>query len=164
MTENNDKAWFSNHIRQMKQTMFRVAYVILGNETDCEDATSSALLIAYEKLPQLRNRKLFRAWFIRILKNECYLTLRRRRRVVHLNEEVLIGYEMRVADPDIHSALMQLNKDYRLAIVLYYMEGYGIKEMASIIDVPSGTIKSRLSRARLQLKDLLTDQEDVHDE
>lgn len=163
MTENNDKTWFSNQIGQMKQTMFRVAFVILGNVTDCEDATSSALLTAYEKLPQLRNRELFRAWFIRILKNECYLTLRRRRRVVQLNEETHLVYEMRVADPDLRSAVMQLNRDYRLAVVLYYMEGYSIKEMMQILDVPGGTIKSRLSRARVQLKGLLTNWEDVYE-
>lgn len=164
MTENNDEAWFSDHIRQMKQTMFRIAFVLLGNETDCEDATSSALLTAYEKLPQLRNRELFRAWFIRILKNECYLMLRRRKRAVHLNEETPLEYEMHVGDPDLRNAIMQLNKDYRLAIVLYYMEGYSINEMARILDAPGGTVKSRLSRARVQLKGLLTDWEDVDDE
>jgi RNA polymerase sigma-70 factor (ECF subfamily) len=106
MIECNDKAWFSDHIRQMKQTMFRVAFVILGNEADCEDATGNAILTAYEKLPQLRDRELFRAWFIRILKNECYRVLKRRKRAVHLDEEMLLGYEMRIPDPDLHRAIM----------------------------------------------------------
>jgi len=163
MAENYDKAWFCDQIIQMKQTMFHIAFLILGNETDCEDATSSALLTAYEKLSQLRNRELFRAWFIRILKNECYLALRRRKRVIRLNEEMLLEYEMNVVDPDLRSAIMSLSNDYRLAIVLYYVEGYSIKEVAHILDVPSGTIKSRLSRARVQLKGLLTDREDIHD-
>lgn len=157
MAGNNDKAWFSDYIRQMKQTMFRVAYVILGNVTDCEDATSSALLTAYEKLPQLRNRELFKAWFIRILKNECYLLLKRRKRTVHLNEEMSLGYEMNAADLDLRNAIMKLNKDYRLAIVLYYVEGYSIKEIAQIFDIPDGTVKSRLCRARTQLKGFFTD-------
>jgi len=80
-----------------------------------------------------------------------------------LNEEMLLEYEMNVVDPDLRSAIMSLSNDYRLAIVLYYVEGYSIKEVAHILDVPSGTIKSRLSRARVQLKGLLTDREDIHD-
>ncbi len=160
MIECNDKAWFSDHIRQMKQTMFRVAFVILGNEADSEDATGNAILTAYEKLPQLRDREFFRAWFIRILKNECYRVVKRRKRAVHLDEEMLLGYEMRIPDPDLHRAIMQLNGDYRIAIVLHYTEGYSVKEIARILDVPDGTVKSRLSRARVQLKSLLTDRED----
>lgn len=153
--DSNDKTWFSDQIRNMEQTMFHVAFVILGNEADCQDATGSAILTAYEKLPQLRNRASFRAWLIQILKNECYLTLKRRKRMVYLNEATVIENEMHIPDPDLHQALMQLSKDYRLTIVLYYLEGYSIKEIAQILAVSAGTIKSRLSRARTQLKDYL---------
>ena len=72
---------FAQEVRSLTDTAFAVAYLILGNRADCEDAMSEAILRAYEHRDRLKKRESFRAWFLRILRNEAYDTLRKRRRL-----------------------------------------------------------------------------------
>lgn len=155
-----EKEWFAQNVEQMKQTMFRVAYAMLRNESDCSDAASSAILKAYQNLHKLRDREKFRAWFMKILRNECLLLLRNRKVTVPL-EEHLVAKEQNIADIDLHNALFELKADYRIALTLYYLEGYTLVEIAAILQVPLGTMKSRLSRARQKLKEHLVDMEEL---
>lgn len=154
-----DNGWFCRNIENMKQTMFRVAFSILRNVSDCEDAAQNAIIKAYRNLDKLKDRKSFRAWMMRILKNECYNMLRQRKPVLDLDDQVEPVYEMEVPDIDLARAFDRLSPDSRVAITLYYYEGYTTAEIASILDVPEGTIKSRLSRARKDLKGILEEKE-----
>lgn len=159
MSGKNDYDWFCRHIRDMKQTMFRVAFSILRNISDSEDAAQNATIQAYRRLHQLNDRKYFRAWMTRILKNECYAILRKRKPLLDIGAQPEPAYEMEVPDIDLAIAFDRLSPDSRIAITLYYYEGYTISEIASILDIPEGTIKSRLSRARNRLREMLEDKE-----
>ena len=77
---------FAQEVRDVTDTAFAVSYLILGNSTDCEDAVGQAVLQAYESRGKLRKRESFRAWFIKILRNEAYGILRRQRRVQPVDE------------------------------------------------------------------------------
>jgi len=153
MVTSDDQAWFCEQVGEMKQTMFRVAYSILHNNYDCEDAASTAVVNAYKNLPKLKNRCTFKPWLIKILKNECYAILRKNKRVTTLNDEVVCNQSM--ANIDLQIAISKLTQDNRIAVILYYLEGYSIQEISSILDVPDGTLKSRLSRSRVQLRTLM---------
>jgi RNA polymerase sigma-70 factor (ECF subfamily) len=101
---------------------------------------------------------MFRTWLIRILKNECFDMLRKRKPVLDPND-CDAGYEMEVPDLDLNRAFDRLTPDERLAITLYYYEGYRTTEIAKITDVSEGTVRSRLSRARAALKEQLSEKE-----
>ncbi len=159
MEGNLGRAWFAQQVQDAKQTMFRMAYSILGNIQDCEDAASGAVLHAYEKLRQLKHREYFRTWLLRILKNECYALLRRRKRTFPLEEAVLQTDGTDIADPDLHRALMRLNTRERTSIVLHHLEGYRVEEIAVIMGKPQGTVKSWLSRGREKLRAMLEEKE-----
>ena len=143
----------------MAPMMFRVAFAILRNRTDCEDAAQNAVLKAYTNLDTLKERRHFRTWLIRILKNECLNYTRSNRRVQSLDTCEPVGYEMQVPDLDLNRAFDTLSPDERLTITLYYYEGYTTREIAKICEVSDGTVRSRLSRARETLRQRLSEQE-----
>lgn len=159
MRSKSEDTWFSREIEALAPTMFRVAFAILRNRTDCEDAAQNAVLKAYTNLDTLKERRYFRTWLIRILKNECMNCTRSNRRIQSLDACEPIGYEMQVPDLDLNRAFDTLNPDERLAITLYYYEGYTTREIAKICEVSDGTVRSRLSRARETLRQRLSEQE-----
>ena len=149
---------FAREVRELTDTAFAVAYLILGNSADSEDAMSEAVLRAFEHRDRLKKRESFRAWFMRILRNEAYNTLRKRRRLTPVEE--LPEREAPDADSagrlDLKAALAELTEDQRTALLLQ-QEGYALEEIAEALDVPVGTVKSRVSRAKKTLRTLLED-------
>lgn len=147
-------------IRQSEQTLYRVAKTILKNDTDCEDAVSEAILKAYTKLNTLREDKFFTTWFIRILINECYRMRKKQLNTVDLQtcEESLPASETGY-DPGLYEALVALPHKIRMAVTLYYIEGYRVDEIKQILHIPAGTVKSRLARGRYLLKEILESEE-----
>lgn len=147
---------FVEEVRSVKKTAYGTAYLILGNMHDCEDAMGEAIVRAYENRGGLKKRDSFRAWFLRILRNECYNILRRRRRVFETDE--LPEDPSDQQDPtlamDLSDAVMRLPESQRNALYLR-QEGYSVEEIAQIMDVPGGTVKSRISRAREALRTML---------
>ena len=158
MNKARTDAWFAREIEAAAPAMFRISFAILRNRTDCEDAAQNAVLKAYSRLGTLSDKKLFRTWLIRILKNECFDLLRRQRPQIALDERDP-GYEMEVPDLDLNRAFDTLSADERLAITLFYYEGYKTSEIAAMTDVSEGTVRSRLSRARAALKQQLSEKE-----
>lgn len=150
-------SFFTDQITDMTDSMFRVSYVLLRNTADCEDAIQTAILQAYEHLPALRDRTRFRAWCMRILKHACYDLLRRRRDTLPLDER-LAADALPAENIDLYRAMTRLRADSRVVLVLYYSERYTQKEIAHILDIPPGTVASRLSRARNELRNLMTEE------
>ena len=149
---------FAQEVRSLTDTAFAVSCLILGNKADCEDAMSEAVLRAFESRGKLKKRESFRAWFLRILRNEAYDTLRRRRRLTPVEE--LPDGPAPDADSagrlDLAAALSRLTEDQRTALLLQ-QEGYALEEIAEALDVPVGTVKSRLARAKSTLRTILED-------
>ncbi len=149
---------FVDEIRSVRRTAFGVAYLILKDTSDCEDAMGAAIVKAYEHRSRLKKRDSFRAWFLQILRNECYTMMRRRRRVIETEE--IPEQEPDFCDPaqslDLHDALMKLSEQSRSALYLQE-QGYTMEEIAEIMGVPTGTVKSRISRAKETLRSMLED-------
>ena len=147
---------FAREVRQLTDTAFAVSYLILGNGADSEDAMSEAILRAYEGRGKLKKRESFRAWFLQILRREAYNVLRRRKRVSPV-EELPEGPAPDRDDAerlDLQAALKRLTEDQRTALLLQ-QEGYELSEIGQALDVPVGTVKSRIFRAKQTLRDLL---------
>ena len=99
---------FSARVLEVEEMLYRVAYGILLNQSDCADAVQDALLRAWEKLHTLREEEYFRTWLVRILINQCYTLLRRRRFFLPLDSARTVAAP-EGADPDLHDAIARLD-------------------------------------------------------
>lgn len=142
-----DKEEFTRAVLEYESTLYRVAKSMLGSEADCADAAQNALLRAWEKQHTLRDTAYFKTWLTRILINECRAMLRQRARFVPL-EEAAEGEIAPERDSGLYEAVMGLDVKYRVPFVLYYIEGFRTREIASMLKLPEGTVKTRLRRAR----------------
>lgn len=143
-----DKEEFTRAVLEYESTLYRVAKSMLGSEADCADAAQNALLRAWEKQHTLRDTAYFKTWLTRILINECRAMLRQRARFVPLEEEAAEGEIAPERDSGLYEAVMGLDVKYRVPFVLYYIEGFRSREIASMLKLPESTVKTRLRRAR----------------
>lgn len=146
-----DRDFFIAEIEACSGMMYRVAWSILRNNADCEDALQEAALKAWEKRGNLRNEAYFRTWITRILINACYDTQRKRRRVIPL-DEVAERAAAASPDPTLTLALEALPEKLRLPLVLCYSEGMSYEEAAAALRIPLSTLRGRIHRGRGQLR------------
>ena len=143
---------FASHIVAMQGTLYRVTCAILRNPFDREDAVQSAIEKAWRKRHLLREENHMKAWVVRILINECYQLLRRQKREIPV-EEIPDAPAPEGASPDLYRFFTDLPDTLRLTMVLHYLEGYEVKEIARIQRIPAGTVKTRLMRGRAKMKE-----------
>ena len=151
---------FSFRVRALERRLYKTAICILKNEADACDAVQEALLKAWKSLNKLKNEAYFDTWLTRILINECKLLIR----IKHNKREDVLTESLPApegAENDIESALNAIEEKYRVPLVLYHINGYSVEETARILNVPAGTIKTRLSRGRTKLKALLESEVEI---
>ena len=145
-----DRAFFIAEIETCSDMMYRVAWSILRNEADVQDALQDAVLKAWEKRDKLREEKYFRTWMTRILINVCYDTQRMHRKIVPLDKIPVQSFS--VPDPDLAMALEALPEKLRLPLVLCYSEGMTYEEAADVLRIPMTTLRGRLRRGKKELR------------
>ena len=145
------QAEFARQVEQLQGTLYRIAATVLPQLCDREDAVQSAILNAWRRLPTLREDERFQPWLIRIMLNECYALLRRRKRETP-TDTLPDMPAPETGDPDLYRFFVRLPEKLRMTMVLYYVEGYDVREVAQILRLPQGTIKSRLARGREQMR------------
>lgn len=157
---------FTELIEENKLRFYKTAKVILKNDDDIYDAIQDALISMYRSYEQLENKEYFSTWATRIVINKCYDLLRKNRNnVVAIDEKVENDMNMaqydkyEVDEYGIKEAMKYLNEDFKLIVVLYYYNNYSIKEISQIVNIPEGTVKSRLSKAREILRQKLEKEE-----
>ena len=148
-----DGAAFVELVESQKGTLYKVARSCLHNDADAADAISETVLACFEKLDTLRQPQYFRTWLVRILIRKCQDMLRERRRSVPLEEAPPMAYtEPGQAKVEFLSLLDSLDEKYRTVLLLYYGEGFTVKEIAQAMDWKVETAKTRLKRARAGFK------------
>ncbi len=152
------KQQLADRIIALQDTLFRVSYSILPNRYDQEDAVQECARIALQKIGTLRQERYFNTWVIRILIHECYNVLRKKKREVPTEE--ILAHLPPNADYGVMEALMQLEEQVRLPIVLHYVEGYAIREIADMLGAPESTIKTRMAKGRRQARGILSEEVD----
>jgi RNA polymerase sigma-70 factor, ECF subfamily len=167
---------FNRLVLAYQDLAFNVAYRILGEEDLAEDATQNAFISAYKNLRAFRGGS-FKAWVLRMVTNSCYDELRRKQRhpttpldpATDDGEEGMdsrdwlasddptpeVTMEQAEVEHAIQHCLEHLTPDFRTVVVLVDIQGMDYDEVAKSIDSPLGTVKSRLARARLNLRDCL---------
>ncbi|MBR5931893.1 MAG: sigma-70 family RNA polymerase sigma factor, partial [Lachnospiraceae bacterium] len=145
-----DRGFFIAEIETCSDMMYRVAWSILRNEADVQDALQDAVLKAWEKRDKLREEKYFRTWMTRILINVCYDTQRMHRKIVPLDK--IPVQSSSAPDPDLAMALEALPEKLRLPLVLCYSEGMTYEEAADVLRIPMTTLRGRIRRGKKELR------------
>jgi RNA polymerase sigma-70 factor (ECF subfamily) len=141
----------------------RLTYAIVGEEDDARDATQETFVAAWHRIRDLRDPARFDAWLQRIAVNAARMTLRARgrRRVREIPAGDIAALAMLAETPApaegsdarlLGLALDRLPLDQRTILVLHHLEGHGLAELAELLDIPVGTVKSRLYTARRALE------------
>ena len=133
---------------QMKN-MYKIAWSYLKNDDDTADAIQDTILTCYEKIDTLEKNRYFKTWMTRILINKCKAMLNNRREI-SMDENILESqlWKSDYSDLEWNELLSLLDEKYRIVVLLYYAEGFKVKEISQILDVKESTIQSRLARAR----------------
>ena len=152
-----DKEAFKKLIEENKISMYRVSKAILNKEEDIEDAIGESILKAYKNISSLRNEAYFKTWLIRIVINESNNIYKKRNREIAMDKEHFINMEHRdfYKDFSLYDAINSLEDDLKITTLLYYFEDLKYKDIAKLLKIKEGTVKSRLYRAKQKLYEIL---------
>ncbi len=155
MTKPNEQ--LSNLIMEYKPQLFRMATGILKNSIDAEDALSETICKAFSNFQNLRDLKKFKPWIMKILVNEAYAIANKRKKFISLEEDIPIdNNDSAIIDSIVLWDIVQsLDDEFRDVILLFYYEDMSIKEISKILQIPVGTVFSRLNRSRQKLKNIM---------
>ncbi len=153
-----DERGFTSAVNQHRDMLYRVAYTILHNSEDCADVLQEALIKAWQKLDTLRDDARFRGWVVRIVVNCSRDMLRRRKvRIFELTEDIPAP---QAEDTHVDEALRLLDERLRLPLVLHYLEGMSVREIADALGLPQGTVKNRMYHGREKLAQILGEEDE----
>ena len=148
---------FAAAVKSIERLLFAASYAILGNSDACADAVQSALMKAWQNRDSLKNAAGFKSWMVQIVSNESKNYLRRKPNLP-LDDNIPTAEEDQ-NHIDVKQAINALPESARLIVMLYYFERYSVKDICILLNLPEGTVHSRLSRAREQLRKELPDYE-----
>ena len=153
---------FKRCAQEYMDVVFRVAFSCLRSQTDAEDVTQEVLLRLYETDYVFESRAHIKNWLVKVTYNECRKFWRRLWR----RHENIDDYAEQLAFEDtdcqdLFTAVIKLDRAKRIVVVLYYLEGYQIQEIAGILKIPPGTVGTRLARARKELRKYLEEEVSV---
>lgn len=153
-----NKEAFLSLIDENRLNLYRVARGILNNKEDIEDALQNTVIHSFQKINSLKKDEYFRTWLIRILINDCNEILRKSKKVTYLaenndTESCSDSYE----NMDLTRAINSLSEELRATTVLFYFEDMSLKDIAKILKIPEGTVRSRLTRARTKLREIISE-------
>ena len=157
-----DRAAFAALVERHERRVYNLALRMTGREEDARDAAQDAFLTVLRKLSSFRGEAAFTTWLHRVTVNACYDLLRKRQRAPLLDRG---GDDMPAIEPppvpdhadlsdlsiDVQRALMQVPEDFRAVMILHDVHDLPQEEVAAIVGVPVGTVKSRLHRGRVAL-------------
>jgi RNA polymerase sigma-70 factor (ECF subfamily) len=143
--------------------IYRLAYRLSGNREDAEDLTQDTFRIAFEKFDQLRDKEKCRNWLVIIMKNLFFREWKNKKRVSFVNLDDVsfyladnkdFNYESirEIINDELQQVLNKLDEKYRIPLILSYMDSFSYKEIASILNIPMGTVMSRIARGKIFLK------------
>jgi RNA polymerase sigma-70 factor (ECF subfamily) len=152
-----DKSAYAGLVKAYSGRVFGICLAMLGNSHDAEDIAQQALVKGFTEIRQLRDSEQFGAWVVRIARNLCIDLIRRRRRERNAFAEsaaARVGSSKEY--PELWAALVKLREEYRLPLMLYYFDGRSARNVAETLEISEAAVQARLSRARRQLRELLS--------
>lgn len=146
------------------QGLYRYAYRLTGSSADAEDLTQETFGKALARLGQLREKDRAKGWLYRILRNAYLHRVRDDRRAKVIPLDGVVDVAKPEADPlsweiepgRLQDVMSELDEAFRTPLILFYFEEFSYKEIAEQLDLPIGTVMSRLARAKAYMKDRLS--------
>jgi RNA polymerase sigma-70 factor (ECF subfamily) len=171
LAREGDREAFAVLVHQVSDSLYAVAYRILRDTGLAEDALQNALVLAWRRLPKLRDPERFEAWIHRILVHACYDESQRARpwrrtvQVVSLTDRSTPDGLSVIGDRDeLERAFRRLSLEQRAVFVLHHYVGLPLVEVAELLEIPAGTARSRLHYAIEGLRVALGDQAETAQE
>ncbi len=165
-----DRSAFNALVRAHEDRVFSVCLRIMSDREAALDATQETFLTVFRKADRFTGKAAFSTWLYRVAVNTCYDLLRKekRRRADPLPDHhdpadasALSDFTSVEDRPDLEKALARLPEEFRAAVVLSDIEDLAVAEVARVLDIPTGTAKSRIFRGRRLLAEILGNQEDA---
>lgn len=148
---------FFNEVSSVKGRMYKIAYSYFSSESMAVDAVDEAVYKGYLKKKQLKQPEFFETWLIRILLNVCNTQYRKSQKQTGLDELPETITTSEIDNIPLKEALRRLPSKYREIVLLKFFGGYTVSEIARLLDIPQGTVATRLSKAlsllRLELSE-----------
>ncbi len=162
-TQEISKEEYIELINENRAKMYKTAIAILKNDDDACDAIQEALLSSYKSLSSLKNKEFFTTWIIRILINKCYDIIQKNKKISYVDDSItentLGYYDTYKSESNLEYVLNKLDEELKQIVVLYYYDELKVSEISNILLIPEGTVKSRLSRARKAIEEILKKEE-----
>lgn len=154
-----DPEAFITVIESNKSDMYKIAISILHNDADAADAMSETILKCWSEIGKLKKEKYFKTWLTRILINNCNDIIRKNCRTVYVEsyEAIEPADSSEIYSDEVSECLDSLSENSRLIMLLYYTQGFKVKEIAQMLKMNENTVKTRLSRARKEFKEVYTE-------
>lgn len=143
-------------INRYSDMLYKICFLILKNEQDTKDVLQETFLIYYTKQPEFESEEHKKAWLIKVSQNKCKEFLRFHKRHVNISledmeETLVITDGLSGSDKEILSIVWDLDYKLKSVVILFYIEGYTVKEVAEILHTTPSAVKKRLQRAREKL-------------
>jgi RNA polymerase sigma-70 factor (ECF subfamily) len=154
---NGDSAAFHALVDRHAQRLYRLAVSLVGNAVDAEDVLQEAFIGAFRGLKGFEGRASVKTWLTRIVVMQAaqFRRSRSRKKTEAIPDSAAAASRSAEAGMDVQMALGQLSAEHRQVLVLREYEGMSYEEIADVLDVPRGTVESRLHRARGELRERL---------
>jgi RNA polymerase sigma-70 factor (ECF subfamily) len=174
-------AAFGELVRRHQDRLFNTVFRLVGNAEDALDVVQEAFLHAYQSLAGFKGDSLFFTWIYRIAINTAISLKRKQRSIISIDAGAEQGggidpldssefsqpehaLEMAEEEKLLQDALNRLSPEHRTVLIMKDIEGQKYEVMAEVLEVPIGTIRSRLHRARMELRELLQSREEFRAE
>lgn len=149
-----DEDAFFKLIEINKISLYKAGRAILNNDEDVADAIQETIISAYRNIKSLKDDSYFKTWLTKILINKCKDIIHKNKETVKLDDYVEEGYiQDFLSEFEIEDMLNDLSKEQKLVVSLYYISQFNTREISEILKEPEGTIKSRISRAKVKLRE-----------
>ena len=158
--------------RQHEKFLYNLALKYTGNRYDAEDLMQETLYLALKNFHQLREENKFKSWLFTIFRNHYLRTQRKmqKRKTIEFEDQnayvdelgkastafdIAAAYEQKAEADALHEQISRLPEKYKAVVVLYYLDEHTYQQIADLLEIPVGTVMSRLARAKQQLKKAL---------
>lgn len=143
---------FVQLMMKKEKLLYNMARKFLKNEEDIADCLQETMMDAFKNIKSLKKDKYFDTWLCRILINNSNKIINKNNRIIDYKTILHEEKNTSIDSLELRNLLLSLDSKYSVPLVLYYYNGYSIKEISEILDLPINTIKTRLARAKSRLK------------
>ena len=147
-----DDTRIENIINLYGDLLYRTGIMILGNPQDVQDVLQEVMLKVLQKMPEFHDSEHEKAWLLRVTINLCKDMLRFRFRHQYIQIDELEIEAVDTDDRQLLQEIIQLSSSWRIVLILHYVEGYSLREIADILSVSENAVKKRMQRAKKALR------------